>query len=260
MWNHSLSPVFASLGPIEIRYYGLFYAFAFVLAYFMIPRLSSNRGFTMTKEETADFLVYLISGTVAGARLFYVIFYNLLYYLSSPLEIFAVWHGGLSFHGGLLGAVIGTFLFCRKRKKNFFSLADVCMFPLALGLFLGRIGNFINGELVGRVTDVSWCVNFPDYEGCRHPSQLYESFKNILIFGILWPLRKKQFKDGTLFGLFIILYSIFRFAVEFFRMPDEQIGFIFGLTMGQWLNIAMLGAGLAFLYRIYHKKAESSMA
>jgi len=133
---------------------------------------------------------------------------------------------------------------------SFYDIADICVIPLAFGLFLGRIGNFLNSELVGRITDVPWCVKFKDYEGCRHPSQLYESFKNLVIFAVLWFIKDKKLKKGIIFWSFILMYSTLRFFIEFFRFPDEQIGFILGLTMGQWLNIVMFAVGIFFFIRI----------
>ncbi|MBI2140035.1 prolipoprotein diacylglyceryl transferase [Candidatus Woesearchaeota archaeon] len=254
MFYNSINPVLAQFGPFEIRYYGIIYALGFLLAYFMIPKLAQLRKIQLTKEDTSGLLIYLILGTVIGARVFYILFYNLDYYLGNPADMLALWHGGLSFHGGFIGAAFASWLFCRKTKIHFYDLADITVIPLALGLFLGRIGNFLNGELVGRPTNLPWCVKFKDYEGCRHPSQLYESMKNLLIFSVLWGVRKKPFPRGTLFWLFAIMYSTLRFFIEFFRMPDEQLGFIFGLTMGQWLNIAMLAVGIFFLARIFQGK------
>ena len=199
-------------------------------------------------------LLYIIIGTVLGARTLYVVVYNLPFYLSNPFEIIAVWHGGLSFHGGLIGAVIAGFYFCKRKKIDFYEIADISVIPLALGLALGRLGNFINGELYGRITNVPWAVKFPDAEGFRHPSQIYESLKNLLIFFTLWKLSDKKLPKGFIFWLFVVMYSALRFIVEFFRQPDEQLGFIGFLTMGQVLSIVMFVIGIFFIYRVSHKK------
>ena len=182
---HNISPVLAHFSvfgiPLEIRWYGLFYVLSFLIAYFMIKYLAKQRKLGITEDDVADLILYLLLGVVLGARLFYVIFYNPFFYLSNPLEIPAVWHGGLSFHGGLVGAIAAGWYFCRKKKISFYRLADIAVIPAALGLAFGRIGNFINGEVVGRITNLPWGVKFPGYEDFRHSSQIYESFKNLFI-------------------------------------------------------------------------------
>ena len=247
---HNINPVLLDLGPLQIRYYGLFWALGFVIAYFLMSYLAKRRGLSITKDDVADFLVYEIVGIIGGARLIYVLFYNSYYYFQNPFEIIALWHGGLSFHGGLAGAFLSGWWFCRKRKLDSLAIADLVVIPASLALFFGRIANFINGELVGRVTNLPWAVQFQGYEGFRHPAQLYEAGKNLLIFAILWFLKNRDYKRGTLFASFLIFYSILRFFIEFFRAPDVQLGFVaFGLTMGQFLSIAMLGFGIWVLKR-----------
>lgn len=276
MFVHNIDPVLLRLGSLEIRYYGMFYVAGFVIAYLLINYLAKQRHLNLTSDDVAEFLIYLIVGTVLGARIIYVLVYNPIYYLNNLLEIPALWHGGLSFHGGFLGASIASLLFVRKFKHKgitFYKMADVTMFPLALGLMIGRIGNFMNGELYGRVTQLPWAVKFKDAEGYRHPSQLYESAKNLFIFMVLWWLKDRKIKiktggkgdnkyeyrklpDGFLFYSFIILYAILRFLIEFVREPDSQLGYFFGwLTMGQILNIMMLLVGSVMMWRItkYHK-------
>jgi len=259
MFYHNINPILLKLGPIEIRYYGLIYALGFVITYFFLIKLSKERQIDLKKEDLIDLIFYLIIGVVAGARLFYVLFYNLPYFIENPLIVFAVWQGGLSFHGALVGAALIAAWFCKKHKIKFYQLADMIVIPAALALMLGRIANFINGELVGRITNVPWCVNFEGYEGCRHPSQLYESFKNLVIFAILWTIKDKKINnkklpDGFLFWLFVMLYSTFRFIIEFWRAPDSQLGFIiFGLTMGQLLCLAMFVVGAIFMIKIFKK-------
>ncbi|MBS3101938.1 prolipoprotein diacylglyceryl transferase [Candidatus Woesearchaeota archaeon] len=252
MFYHNINPVLLRLGPFEIRYYGLFFVLGFIIAYFMLAYLANKRRLSLTKDDISDFLLYEIIGVILGARIFYVFIYNLKSYLANPLEIFAVWHGGLSFHGGLLGAVAAGIIFAKKRKIDFYELADIFVIPLALGLALGRLGNFINGELYGRITNVPWAVQFQDAEGFRHPSQIYESLKNLFIFAVLWNVKDKKLPKGFLFWLFVTMYSFLRFVVEFFRQPDEQLGFFFGwLSMGQILSIIMFGIGFYFLHKRY---------
>lgn len=254
MFYNNINPVLLSIGPFEIRYYGLFFVIGFVIAYFMLIYLSKRKELKLTKEDISDYVLYVIIGTILGARFFYVIFYNLPVYLSNPLQIFAIWQGGLSFHGGFIGAILAGILFARKKKIDFYDIADLTVIPLALGLALGRIGNFTNQELVGRITNVPWAFKFQNIEGFRHPSQLYESLKNLVIFFTLWNLKDKKLPKGFLFWSFATMYSFLRFIIEFFREPDPQLGFFFNfLTMGQLLSIVMFFIGLFFLYKI-HKK------
>jgi len=251
MFTHNINPILLNLGPLQIRWYGLFFVIGFILAYYILKHLSVTKKISWKVKDIENLLVYAGVGGVIGARLFYVLVYNFSFYLQDPLTIFAVWQGGLSFHGSLIGAIVGLYLFSKKYKFNFLEVLDYSALPFALGLALGRIGNFINGELPGRPTDVPWCVDFG--EGCRHPSQIYSSIKNFLIFGILWILKDGKLKKGMLAASFIILYSLFRFLVGFFRAPDVQIGYIGFLTLGQILNIIMFISGLIFFYALKHK-------
>ncbi len=251
MFYHNINPVLLKIGAFEIRYYGLIFVLGFVIAYFLLIYLSKEKKLSLTKEDISDLLFYLLIGVIVGARLFYILFYNLNFYLSSPLDMFAVWRGGLSFHGGLVGAIIAIFVFCKKKKIGFYDIADIAVLPTALGLAFGRIGNFLNGELYGRITDVPWAVKFKDAEGFRHPSQLYESLKNFTIFGALWFVKNKKLPKGFLFWSFVTMYSVLRFTVEFFREPDPQLGFIvYNLTMGQLLSIILFLVGAYFLIRL----------
>jgi len=257
MFIHNIDPVLLSIGPLQIRYYGLFFVLGFVIAYFLLVHLAKKRELSLNKDDIADFLLYMIVGTILGARIFYVFIYNLPFYLSNPFEIIAVWHGGLSFHGGLVGAAIAGFYFTKKKKIDFYEIADITVMPLALGLALGRLGNFTNGELYGRITDVPWSFKFADAEGFRHPSQIYASFKNLLIFFTLWIIKDKKLPKGFMFWLFVVMYSALRFTVEFFRQPDPQLGFIIGwLTMGQILSIIMFLVGIIFIVKVYKQKNE----
>ncbi len=260
MFLHNIDPVIFSLGPLSVRYYGLFYALGFVIAYFLIYALARRKGLGLSRDDVGDCIFSLVIGVVIGARLFYVLSYNLPFYLSNPLEIFALWRGGLSFHGGLIGGIAATFYFCRNKKLRFYDIADIAAIPLALGLALGRIGNFINGELYGRMTTLPLCIDYSKnqyigqvVEGCRHASQLYESFYSLVIFTILLSLflSKKELPKGMLTWLFVAMYGFFRTATEFFRQPDAQLGFLFGgLTMGQLLSIPMFVIGSYIVWRI----------
>ena len=251
MYTWNLNPIALDLGLLQIRWYSLMYILGFIIAYYSIQWLAKEKQIKIHKDDVADLLFHLAIGMILGARLFYVLFYNLAFYLQNFLEIPAIWHGGLSFHGGFLGATLGIYYYCKKKNYDFWRFVDLAVIPGSIGLFFGRIGNFINGELWGRITDASWCVNFPDAEGCRHPSQLYEAGKNLVIFIILFNIRKmKEIKEGMLFAIFIILYSTFRFIIEFFREPDEQLGFVlFSLSMGQLLSLAMLIIGCIIFYK-----------
>ena len=254
MFTHNINPVLASLGPFEIRYYGIFFVLSFIIAYFLLNYLAKRKKINLTKDDVSDLLVRTIIGIILGARLAYVFVYNPTFYLQNPYEIIAIWHGGLSFHGGLIGAAIAGYYFCKKKKINFYTLADIAVIPLALGLALGRLGNFTNGELYGRVTNLPWAVKFQDAEGFRHPSQLYESLKNLMIFSVLWLIKDKSLPKGFMFWLFVSMYSALRFTVEFFREPDAQLGFVLGfLSMGQLLSIIMFAVGIFFLYKVSKK-------
>ena len=253
MFVNNLSPVLAKLGPLEIRYYGLMYVLGFLFIYLMLRYLSREKKLELSKDEITDLMSYLIIGVIVFARLFYVLFYNLSYYLSEPFEIIAVWEGGLSFHGGLIGAVIVGLWYCREKKLEFYDLADFFVIPLGIALFLGRIGNFINGELYGRITTLPWGVKFNGVEGYRHPSQLYEAGKNLILFFTQWTLHERQLPKGFRFWLFVVMYSSMRFVIEFFREPDIQIGFVYGLTLGQWISLVMFVIGLIFFVKVNRK-------
>ncbi len=244
-----IDPVLVRIGPLEVRWYGLMYLLGFALGYLVI-RSELKRKRTVPVEAADDFLFYLIIGLLLGGRIGYVLFYNLPEYIHAPWEVFAIWHGGMSFHGGLIGMLISGYIFARKHKAQFLDLADIGALAAPLGLMLGRIGNFINGELYGRVTSVSWGMIFPAGGPLpRHPSQLYEAlFEGPILFLILWFLRTRIKRPGELLVCFLWGYGIFRFIIEFFREPDEQLGFIFRwLTMGQLLCLAMIAGGIGLL-------------
>lgn len=255
MFYHNISPVLLRLGSLEIRYYGLMYLVSFLIVYFMLKYLAKKRKLKLKPEDIDEISLYTVLSIILGARIFYILVYNLKFYLSNPFEMIAIWHGGLSFHGGLIGGVIFIYFYCKKKNIDLYTLLDLLAIPFGLALMLGRIGNFINGELYGRITDLPWAVKFNGVEGPRHPSQLYEASKNLLIFIVMWNLKDKKLPKGFLFWLFIVMYSVLRFFIEFVREPDPQLGFFFSfLTMGQILNIIMFVVGLVFLFRQYLRK------
>lgn len=247
----NINPNIVKIGPFALRWYGLMYVAGFVAAYFLIRRQPGARRMGLQGNALQDLFLYMIIGLVVGARLGYVLFYqfnNFGQYLHNPLEIIAVWHGGMSFHGGLLGTLLAGALFCRRHKFPFWEAADVVIVTAPIGLFLGRLGNFINGELFGRISTVPWAMVFPGGgPQARHPSQLYEALlEGVLLFSILWKLKDRQFKPGAMVSFFLGGYGILRFIVEFFREPDPQIGLLSGVfSMGQMLCLAMiLAAGI----------------
>ncbi len=247
-----IDPVLIDLGPVQIRWYGLMYVIAFSLAYVLLRKLGSGEGRVLRKEEVADLLGYSMIGVLAGARLGYCLFYNLPFYLEHPLRVFAVWEGGMSFHGGLIGAIASGWVYVLRTKKPFLKLADLGVQVAPVGLFFGRVGNFINAELYGRVTTVPWGMVFPGAGGQpRHPSQLYEALlEGLVLFLLLRLLGKRALPPGFLLATFLTGYGAFRFVLEFFREPDVQLGFILGpLTMGQLLCTLMVVLGLV-LYGI----------
>lgn len=257
MFEHNINPVLLSLGPFEIRYYALAYLFGAIITYFLLKKIARERRIKIEDREALDFVAYTLLSIIIFSRVFYVIFYNFSYFLSNPLEIIAIWRGGLSFHGGLFGAVLSGMWFARKWRISFWKLADIAVIPVAACLFLGRVGNFINGELYGRLTSMPWAVKFQDAEGYRHPSQLYEAAKNIFMFAVLYTIRNKKLKDGVMFSLFIVMYGALRFFIEFFREPDAQIGLFFGvLSMGQALSLLMLIAGALMLAWLWRKRQK----
>ena len=199
----------------------------------------------------SQIIFYLILGILIGARAFYIL-YNIPYFLKNPLDIVAVWKGGLIFLGGFLGAIIAGTLFLKKKKIPFYKLADITVIPVALGLALGRIANFINGELVGTITKLPWAVKFPLYEGFRHPVQIYNSLALFSIFAILWYLKNKKLKNGTLFWSFLTLYSLERFILGFFKAADEK-GFILALTIEQLTYIVTFIISSFLLYKVTKK-------
>ena len=242
-----IDPVIFQIGPLAVRWYGLMYLLGFAAAYMLIQHLVRLRNLALDKDGVSDLLFYAVLGVVLGGRLGYVLFYNPLQYLSRPLDIFAIWQGGMSFHGGLLGVVIASLIFCRRRTLTILLTGDILVTSAPIGLGLGRLGNFINGELWGRVTDHPWGMVFPGGGALpRHPSQLYEAFfEGLVLFVILYVLHRRKVTAGIPFFSFFIGYGLFRFLIEFVRQPDAHLGFLWGgATMGQLLSLPMVVFGL----------------
>ena len=246
-----IDPVLVHIGPLAIRWYGLMYLLGFLAAYWLICTLARRRQLPLNGDGAADLLFYGAVGVVAGGRLGYVLFYNLGWYVAHPLEAFAIWQGGMSFHGGLLGVVAATLLFCRRRQLPVLLTGDILVTSATVGLGLGRLGNFINGELWGRPTDLPWGMVFPGAGPApRHPSQLYQAaLEGLLLFVILMWLHRRQATPGVPFFTFFLGYGLCRFLVEFVRQPDAHLGFLWGgATMGQLLSLPMIAFGLAGLF------------
>ncbi len=268
VFTYGLSPVIVQLGPFALRWYALVYVAGFLLAYWLLVRFAKQgriEGLDAAKAE--DFMVWLIVGTLVGARFVYALVYNPFYYLAEPWKILFLWEGGMSFHGGLIGAVLAGLWWTRRRKVRFSALADLLMLPLSLMLVFGRLANFVNGELPGRIADatrVPWCITYPQnpaIPGCRHPSQFYEAGKNLLIFLALLPLYaydtvRKRLREGTIFWLFVLLYGVGRFITDFWRAPDPTDFTLAatGLLVGQWLSLLMAAVGVAGLAWLYWPK------
>ncbi len=255
-----IDPVLVRIGPLEVRWYGLMYLLGFALGYLIIKSELKRKQGPVPVAAADDFLFYLIVGLLVGGRVGYVLFYNLKEYVLAPTEIIKIWHGGMSFHGGLIGMFVSGYVFARKHNAQLLELADIGALAAPLGLMLGRIGNFINGELFGRPTMLPWGVVFPmGGDVPRHPSQLYEALcEGPILFIILWCLRTRTKRPGEILVAFLCGYGIFRFFLEFFREPDPQLGFIvWRLSMGQLLCLAMIAAAILLLIYIRRESIES---
>ncbi|MEI7511473.1 MAG: prolipoprotein diacylglyceryl transferase [Candidatus Peregrinibacteria bacterium] len=240
--------VLLSIGPVKFHFYGAMYALTMVMGIFTLPFFARLRGLTISRDMAIDILFGAMLGGVVGGRIFYALVYNFQFFLSHPLEIFQVWHGGMSIHGGLLGGALGVWYMAKKHAIPLWKLADAGAPILGLGLMFGRFGNFINGELPGRITTVPWAMDFGDGE-MRHPAQLYAAGKDFFLFLLaFWMVYKSLFlaTPGRVFAIILMSYGILRFFIEFFREPDSQLGFLaFGLSMGQILSVVVMGVGFA---------------
>jgi phosphatidylglycerol:prolipoprotein diacylglycerol transferase len=253
---HTIDPVIFDLGPLQIRWYGLMYVIGFLISGYLLKILVRKKFFKVTEDKIDSLVTHMIICMFIGARTAYVFIYNWDYYSKNLMDLLAVWKGGLSFHGALVGLIVGGYIFAKKNKLHFFEVMDSVALVGTQGLFFGRMGNFINGELYGRPTTSKFGIIFLNGGGPmpRHPSQLYEAFlEGILLSIILWVVEKKTKTYGMVSAFFMIGYGAFRFIVEFFREPDSQLGYYFGfITMGQILCFLMVGAGLGIL--IYVRK------
>ena len=247
MFTNNFDPVAFQIFSLEIRWYSLAYIIGISLGWLYCKKKLIKDEKTLNIFD--DYITYIIIGIILGGRLGYAIFYNLEYYLESPIEILMVWNGGMSFHGGLIGVVVASKLFSKKHKTNQFIFLDLVALSAPIGIFFGRIANFINSELYGRAADIPWSVQYTLIDNIkRHPSQLYEAFlEGIILFFILNYFFKKNYlkKPGQISALFLIFYSLFRFFVEYFRSPDPQIGFLMlNLTLGQLISAVFLIIGM----------------
>lgn len=264
LWQNlpaSIDPVLVSIGSFQLRYYSFMYLVAFLCTYLLATYRIRTEGYEYSKETVQDFFIWAIVGLLVGARLGYVLFYDFSYFAAHPLEVVLpfTWSdgirftgiSGLSYHGGALGVFVAAVFFCRRRRIRLFRFMDLIASAAPLGYTFGRIGNFINGELFGRVTTVPWGMYFPAdaTQSLRHPSQLYEAFfEGLVLFALLWSVRKGDWKEGSLLALYVAGYGTVRFFIEFFREADQHLGFVFGfLTMGQVLCLVMVAGGILFI-------------
>ena len=251
MFINNFDPVAFQILSLEIRWYSLAYIFGIVLGWLLCKKVFIKN--SSINEKFDDYITYLIIGIIVGGRLGYIIFYNFDYYTSNVLDVFKIWEGGMSFHGGLLGIITASILFANKHKQSSFVYMDLVSLVAPIGIFFGRVANFINSELYGIPTEVPWAVKFIQVDNLsRHPSQLYEAIlEGIILFALLLYFRKKNYleKPGLISSLFLIFYSIFRFTIEFFRVPDQQLGYlIFDLSMGQIISLLFILLGITLFY------------
>lgn len=254
-----ISPIAFSIGPLAIRWYSLAYLFGILIAWFLVLRNTKKYNLEYTSQHIEDLAFYITMGIVIGGRLGYAIFYGGEEMWLKPWKILELWKGGMSFHGGICGVIIAAFLYVKKYKFKFLAITDLVALYAPIGIFLGRITNFINDELWGRVTNVPWAIRFPNGGYLpRHPSQLYEAFfEGIVLFIILnylWSFAKVRAKHGTISSVFVLFYGIFRICMEQFRQPDAHLGFYFEkITMGQMLSVPFIIAGLYILLKNFRK-------
>ena len=251
MFINNFDPVAIQIFSLEIRWYSLAYILGILLGWVVAKKIIIKNDDINKKFD--DYITYLIIGIILGGRIGYILFYNLEYYLKNLIDVFKIWEGGMSFHGGLVGIIISSIIFEKRNNQNSFLYMDIVALVAPIGIFFGRISNFINSELYGKVTDVPWSVTFIQIDNLpRHPSQLYEALlEGIILFVILMYFRNKNFllRPGLISSLFLIFYSIFRFSIEFLRVPDAQLGYLlFNLTMGQILSLILLLSGLVLFY------------
>ncbi|PVY78846.1 prolipoprotein diacylglyceryl transferase [Tamilnaduibacter salinus] len=255
-----IDPVAISIGPLKIHWYGLTYLVGFLSAWFLGRLRARKPGSPLNEEQMGDLIFYAALGVILGGRFGYVVFYNFELFLADPLWLFRIWEGGMAFHGGLLGVLIAMAWFARRIGRSFFQVTDFVAPLVPIGLGAGRIGNFINGELWGKPTDVAWGMVFPKAPDAlvRHPSQLYQfAMEGVLLFAVLWWFSARPRPRMAVSGLFLALYGVFRIVAEFFRQPDAQLGYLAfdWVTMGQVLSLPMVLAGAAMMVWAYRRSA-----
>ena len=251
MFINNFDPVAFQIMSFEIRWYSLAYIAGIIIGWLLCKKIFIRK--SDINEKFDDYITYLVIGIIIGGRLGYIIFYNFSYYINNFFDIFKVWEGGMSFHGGLIGIIIASILFSQKHNQDSFLYMDLVSLVAPIGIFFGRLANFINSELYGTPTDIPWAVTFIQVDNLsRHPSQLYEAIlEGIILFIILMYFKNKDYlkKPGLISGLFLIFYSIFRFFIEFVRVPDEQLGYlIFELSMGQIISLIFFVIGIILFY------------
>ena len=249
MFINNFDPVAIEIFSLEIRWYSLSYIMGILVGWYLAKKFFINKNIY---SKFDDYITYIIIGLILGGRFGYVLFYNFDYYLNNPLDIFKLWQGGMSFHGGVLGIIIASIIFTKKNNDDVFEYLDVVSLVSPIGIFFGRIANFINSELYGTITNVPWAVTFVNIDNfTRHPSQLYEALlEGLVLFLLLIYFKSKLLnKPGIISALFLIFYSFFRFFVEFYRVPDEQLGYIFfNLSMGQVISLLFILSGVVLFY------------
>jgi phosphatidylglycerol---prolipoprotein diacylglyceryl transferase len=258
MFINNINPILLSIGPLSIKYYGLVYALGFLAGYFFLRYNIKHKHLKLTEDQLDVYMIWLIIGSILMARLFEVFIYNAPYYIHNLSEIFKIWNGGLSFQGGLVGAILVTTIYCRKYKIHFYDIADLAIIPTALTLFFGKLANYTNSELYGRVTNVPWCVIFQKVDTfCRHPTQIYEALAVLILFVILlaYHIYKKKQKKGVTFWMFILGYSILRLVITFLRDEPQYAG----LNVGQWLSIVFILISGIFIWKIIWKTESKSI-
>ncbi len=256
----SIDPIFLSIGPLHFRWYGLMYVLSFIATYYILRAESHRKMLSLSADDIAELVFYGAMGVVLGGRIGYILFYNLEFYLANPLRVFAFWKGGMSFHGGFLGVITAFLLYSNRKNIPFFKLIDMAAQCAPVGLGLGRIGNFINGELYGRQTDMPWGIVFPDGSGVpRHPSQLYEAaLEGIVLFLVVRFAARRSSVTGIQAWTFCASYGLFRFVIEFFRLPDAQLGTFFGVfSLGQLLSLPMFVLGTVMIISLYSQGSSA---
>ena len=251
MFINNFDPVAFQIISFEIRWYSLAYIAGIIIGWLLCKKILIQK--SDINEKFDDYVTYLVIGIIIGGRLGYIIFYNFNYYINNLFDIFKVWEGGMSFHGGLIGIIVASILFSKKNNQDSFLYMDLVSLVAPIGIFFGRLANFINSELYGTPTDIPWAVTFIQVDNLsRHPSQLYEAIlEGVILFIILMYFKNKDYlkKPGLISGLFLIFYSLFRFFIEFVRVPDEQLGYlIFELSMGQIISLIFFVIGIILFY------------